>query len=115
MARTLDGCATAFRNVTVAMQKLDRIICKLEITGEDWNDGALGLSREGEISTLAIQPGWRFIASSPDGVVEYRTDADGKQIRCKIDGMVMVWFFQDNLLVDYRTGLVALFEQTKDV
>lgn len=46
-----------------------------------WPNGCLGLAKEGEICTQALEPGWRIVLSNDKVTWVYRTDDSGRKVR----------------------------------
>ena len=46
-----------------------------------WPNGCLGLAKEGEICTEALEPGWRIVLSNDKVTWVYRTDDSGQTVR----------------------------------
>jgi hypothetical protein len=47
-----------------------------------WSDGSLGCPQSGRMYTQALVPGFRLIAKTADGELEYHTDMRGNLVGC---------------------------------
>jgi hypothetical protein len=51
-----------------------------------WNDGSLGCPRPGQMYTQMLVSGFRILATTSAGQMEYHTDAQGLAVTCSATG-----------------------------